>query len=261
MSDGTYRGQWIDAVYSCVGISAEVKLFLLTLNHHGHIADNGRLSEPRENIAKLLGCHPRKVSGKFQAAIIAGLLRQVSRGQKHQTAVYQAVAPGLSEPPQGARTRHPEGVSGCPYPAPHIHRDTPTGGQPEDAVVVPLFEERRNTTPKNTQRAKASNQPDRFDEFWVAYPRKVAKPAARKAWASALKSGADPEVVIWGARAYASSPRRRESDIRYTAHPATWLNSERWNDEAEPETAQAAGSYQPYRNPVDESAYYEDLLP
>ncbi len=47
-------------------------------------------------------------------------------------------------------------------------------------------------------------------------------------------------MIIWGARAYATSPRRAAADIQYTAHPATWLNGERWADEDEPEHSTAA---------------------
>jgi len=111
-----------------------------------------------------------------------------------------------------------------------------------DAAVVASPSDEKNDQEKktNTARNRAS---DRFDEFWSAYPRRVGKGAARKAWAKALKNGADPDEVIWGARAYANSPRRAEADIQYTAHPATWLNAERWDDEPEP----AAAPSQPRR--------------
>jgi hypothetical protein len=69
-----------------------------------------------------------------------------------------------------------------------------------------------------------------FDCFWAAYPKRVAKGAARKAFAAAIKAGTDPEAIIEGARRFCTE--RIGADPRYTAHPATWLNGERWTDES-----------------------------
>jgi hypothetical protein len=70
--------------------------------------------------------------------------------------------------------------------------------------------------------------------FWAVYPRRVSKGDARKAWAKAVTGGqgrepADPEIIIKGAHAYAAA--RTGQPPRYTCHPATWLNRERWNDD------------------------------
>lgn len=67
-----------------------------------------------------------------------------------------------------------------------------------------------------------------FDDFWAIYPRKVAKGAARKAWDKAVKR-APPDTIIAGTRAYADA--RQGQDAQYTAHPASWLNAERWTDD------------------------------
>jgi hypothetical protein len=67
--------------------------------------------------------------------------------------------------------------------------------------------------------------------FWDAYPRKVGKRAARQAWDKALRRGVDPAAIVAGARRYAADPNR---DDQYTAHPTTWLNGDRWEDEPEP---------------------------
>jgi hypothetical protein len=69
-----------------------------------------------------------------------------------------------------------------------------------------------------------------FDEFWTTYPRRSAKGAARRAWSRAA-AVTDPHAIIAGAARYASDPNREDT---YTAHPATWLNGERWLDEPLP---------------------------
>ena len=75
-----------------------------------------------------------------------------------------------------------------------------------------------------------SNEPSietPFDLFWNAYPKKIAKKAALKAWTQATKD-TDPNVIIASAQAYAKDKTRQEA---YTAYPATWLNAGRWMDE------------------------------
>lgn len=70
---------------------------------------------------------------------------------------------------------------------------------------------------------------DGFDEFWAVVPRKVAKPAALKAYRAAIKR-ADRQTILDGMTRYAES--RRGQDMQFTVHPATWLNGDRWADEA-----------------------------
>ncbi|MCW2898784.1 MAG: hypothetical protein JWO67_1049 [Streptosporangiaceae bacterium] len=104
MSDGTYRGRWVDEVFRTPHVSAEVKVFLLFLATY-YMDPTGRVSEPRELLAQRLGCHPRNITAKFKAAIGAGLMEQTVRGQKGQTAVYRALVLGSL---QGDDSRHPE---------------------------------------------------------------------------------------------------------------------------------------------------------
>ena len=129
----------------------------------------------------------------------------------------------------------------------HGDRNLPAHAEPDDSrrggVVVRLFDEEIEPSLRSHTadlRSAARENPDRFAEFWATYPRRVGKGAARKAWAKAIKNGADPEHIIWGARRYSTDPRRAAADIRYTAHPATWLNAERWTDETEPAPAPLA---------------------
>lgn len=69
---------------------------------------------------------------------------------------------------------------------------------------------------------------DGFADFWNEVPKKVGKGQAEKAYRAALKK-TDHETIIAGIRRYAKE--RAGKDAQYTAHPATWLNGERWADE------------------------------
>ena len=66
-----------------------------------------------------------------------------------------------------------------------------------------------------------------FDSFWACYPRRVAKAAARKAWARLSpdqQAAAIIGIVAW-------RPIMLTKDAEYLPHPASWLNGERWEDE------------------------------
>jgi len=69
-----------------------------------------------------------------------------------------------------------------------------------------------------------------FAEFYLAYPRKVGKEAARRAFEKAAKL-TDSEVIVAGARRYAADPNL--PDKQFIPHPSTWLSEGRWDDEPE----------------------------
>lgn len=66
-----------------------------------------------------------------------------------------------------------------------------------------------------------------FDQFWSYYPRKVARKTARIAFEKALQS-ADWKVLVGAAKIFSESASR---DPKFTPHPTTWLNQERWLDD------------------------------
>ena len=77
-----------------------------------------------------------------------------------------------------------------------------------------------------------------FDRFWVAYPRKVAKPRALKAFLSAAAT-TDPKVIVEGAIRFSRDPNLPEK--QFIPHPASWLNDGRWDDEPLPPRIRPAG--------------------
>lgn len=84
---------------------------------------------------------------------------------------------------------------------------------------------------------------DAFEGFWSAYPRKVGKAAARKAWTVALKGGATPAVIAAGLNACNDIwPGRSSPEARFIPYPATWLNQGRWQDDPQSGAATSRGS-------------------
>ena len=68
-----------------------------------------------------------------------------------------------------------------------------------------------------------------FDQFWAAYPRKVGKKAALKAWNAAKDKPAAAAIISAVNRAKECEQWQKDGG-QYIPHPATWLNQGRWDD-------------------------------
>jgi hypothetical protein len=66
----------------------------------------------------------------------------------------------------------------------------------------------------------------RFDEFWDAYDHKFGKPAAKTAFAKAVKKAA-PDLIILKAKEFRDDPNR---EPQFTPWPQKWLNQEGWTN-------------------------------
>jgi rRNA processing protein Gar1 len=72
---------------------------------------------------------------------------------------------------------------------------------------------------------------DAFETFWKAYPRKVGKDAARRAFA---KVKVPVETLVAAVEAQKASPQWTKDNGQFIPNPATWLNQGRWEDEVKP---------------------------
>lgn len=98
-----------------------------------------------------------------------------------------------------------------------------------------------NALEQNRTEQKEPSSPgkpdDGFVEFWKAYPRKVGKGAAQKAWGK-IKSKADTLQAILKAIAWQRTADQWVKDGgQFIPHPSTWLNEQRWLDEAPAQSA------------------------
>ena len=133
-----------------------------------------------------------------------------------------------------------ERPSETPHDQPAIHDTKATTNRPpttdQPATVAREVLENCQTTDE-LPASRAKPPADGFELFWTAYPRKVAKAAALKAWPRAVKAaGGNVAPIVAGAWRLADDPNREEA---FTPHPATWLNAERWNDPPLPDRAAA----------------------
>jgi hypothetical protein len=83
------------------------------------------------------------------------------------------------------------------------------------------------------RREEAERAREQFAAFWIAYPRKVAKPDAERAWQKLALHNGDFERVMNALETQKRSPKWREQEGQFIPHPATWLNGRRFEDEAD----------------------------
>jgi uncharacterized protein YdaU (DUF1376 family) len=95
----------------------------------------------------------------------------------------------------------------------HLTTEPRTQGE-----VIPLFGESNPTLSAN----------DEFEAFWTLVPLKKGKGQARRAFPAARKKIGFVDLCK-AMTAFAKSVAGKEA--RFIAHPATWLNGERWLDE------------------------------
>lgn len=88
------------------------------------------------------------------------------------------------------------------------------------------------SVPKDTAQASPSLG---FDTFWIAYPRKVGKPSAQRAWRRVWKTGEGDldgigmQKILAGIEAWKKTEQWQVET--HIPHPATFLNDRRWEDE------------------------------
>lgn len=93
-----------------------------------------------------------------------------------------------------------------------------------------------------------------FAEWYAAYPRRIDRVPALKAYRKARKS-ADAETLLMAAQRFAKTCTGK--DRQFIKHPSTWLNNQCWLNEGDPEEpdiplSDGYGADDPYRGAIHE---------
>jgi hypothetical protein len=106
---------------------------------------------------------------------------------------------------------------------------------------VPALQQRyhrreENTPPtpirgKGTRRKPREEEDSAFTTFFTAYPRKVGRAAALKAWSQLNPDAALVARIIDALGWQKDSPEWLKDDGKYIPHPANWIEGRRWEDE------------------------------
>ena len=119
----------------------------------------------------------------------------------HQNRICQTDAPGDGD------------GDGDEYPL------TPSGGSEEGHSPNPSGQE------------KEKRAVETFASFWTAYPRRVGKVPAEKAWRKHDCADLLPQILAALER-QRNHPQWTKDGGQFIPHPATWINQQRWQDEA-----------------------------
>lgn len=101
-----------------------------------------------------------------------------------------------------------------------------------DADKKRTREEKRRDIPP-TPKGRVHRFPPGFDEFWSAYPKKVGKDEAAKAFAKRKPDAALLDTMLKAISAQKASEQWRKDGGQFIPNPATWLNQGRWQDEVD----------------------------
>jgi uncharacterized protein YdaU (DUF1376 family) len=90
--------------------------------------------------------------------------------------------------------------------------------------------------PKNPRTLKPTLPTEWFDSFWSAYPRKVAKAEALKAFTKI-----NPDETVLAKMLASVNTSKQSTDWlkdggQFVPFPSTWLNQRRWEDESSEQT-------------------------
>lgn len=81
-----------------------------------------------------------------------------------------------------------------------------------------------------------------FEKFWKIYPRKCSKGDARKAWKTTSKIRPSIAQILKAIYAACASKQWLKDDGDFIPYPASWLRSERWDDQLDVDLAQMRSS-------------------
>lgn len=181
-----------------------------------------------ETLSKDTGVSERMV--QYSTARLAALGLLTSEVRPGQSTLYRVTHATRCTPTATG------GETDCTLPTQPIASGGATGCVQPTQPVAP----RTRIKNKNTK-ARASEVVADFAAWWEAYPRKVAKEAARKAYAAAVgrimgddhqDRGAAVAKLLEAVGAFADSKQGR-GELKFIPYPATWLNAGRYDDQAD----------------------------
>lgn len=158
----------------------------------------------------------RPVIKARQALIDAGFLCY-KKGKKGVPGSYWFLGSKPDSEPDSKTGSEPDTVSGGVE-----DRHNKRQSRDKDRDIYPPVSPDGETSPRGERDAA-------FAAFWAAYPRKVGKQAALKAFGKI--KGVPVETILHAIEAQKKTDSWQKDGGQYIPHPATWLNQGRWEDE------------------------------
>ena len=116
-----------------------------------------------------------------------------------------------------------------------VNRDSNVG-ESTSAMAV-------NRSRKDKKKKEVDTYSVSFEKFWQAYPRKISKKTALKAWERIEMTDDLLKKMLGTLEKQKQSEQWSKDAGRYIPHPTTWLHQERWEDEVDEKAAPLGGKY------------------
>lgn len=238
------RGLWMDMM--CIAHECEP---------YGHLTVNGRPMTSAQ-IGRHTGLSERECSRLIEELEDAGVFSRTeegvifSRRMVHDEDVRNRRgeggkagsshgAKGAEHGAKGGRPRKEKGGSENP-PSDEERGDTKPPLEPPPSSSSSSSSSK---TPLTPQGVGGPTFPPGFDAFWAAYPRKIGKDAAAKAFARRRVGAELLQSMLSAVEAQRDSDQWRRDGGQFIPHPATWLNEGRWMDGGGASAAPASDLY------------------
>lgn len=200
----------------------------------------------------------RQILRRLEAA---GWLVTLGGGGRHERSTYLIKTEMLEknpEPRAGYSSRNPErDAPFCDPETRNLNAGNPERRAPEpvknpvksvSTPLPPMKVSDRGAPPPTRAPAARSDGLDAFASAYPATPETptpeavAADPRVKRAWQRAIRSGADPEDVIAGARRFAAMVAAEGREPRFITRPANFLLGKAWQAEHRPDPARCARS-------------------
>jgi DNA-binding transcriptional ArsR family regulator len=196
------------------------KFVLLSLCDQAN--DAGECFPSIETIAQRCSMGERTVQGHVKALEDAGFLarsERLGRSTIYKLNPRKICTHADSAPPQKTAE------------TPADSAPAPADSAPAPADSAPITITKPSPNQETNQTSHADQSAGLFDDFWVAYPKKIGKQAAEKAFAK-VKRPADTLALILKALEWQCKSEQWQRDGgQYIPNPATYINQGRWLDE------------------------------
>ena len=191
------------------------------------------------------GCYPRQLTkvsdsdiGKWLRACVDAALVRVYPAQDGES--YLEVL-DFGQQVRAKKSKFPDALSTCAADAKQVPADARLG------VSVFVSESVLSSPPG------AEPPTDLFDEFWKAYPNKVGKDAARKAFEKRKPARPLLDAMLAAIAIQRTTKQWTDNGGQYIPHPSTWLNEGRWQDEGVQVAGSAGAPLDPESQPAIEA--------
>ena len=100
-----------------------------------------------------------------------------------------------------------------------------------DNISVQSKEEKSKEEYSKEEETTGGEQQTDFESFWNAYPKKISRQTALKAWKKLSPDNELVKVILDSLEKQKRQPQWTKDNGQYIPYPASWLEGRRWEDE------------------------------